>query len=125
MEIEEHKNFIDLAPTIVRRRLVVECIHKKNFDGKKIYDYMVDLSKVMNMTIVTLPVINFVPEYGYSGYMSWKESGMHVYTWNKTNERPNFMSIDIYTCKNFKIEDVINFTKQTFKDNISEITWRE
>ena len=125
MDIKEHKEFIDLAPSIVRRRLVIECIHNQNFNEQKIYDYMVELSKVMNMTIVILPVINNVEEYGFSAYMSWKESGMHVYTWNETEKRPNFMSIDIYTCKNFKIEDVINFTKQTFKDNISEITWRE
>ena len=126
-KITTHENFVDLAPMIVRRRLVVECIHKSNFDEKKIYDYMVELSNVMNMTIVTMPVTNYVKEYGFSAYMSWKESGMHVYTWNKeeNNNRPNFMSIDIYTCKNFNIDDVINFTKNTFRDNITHITWRE
>jgi S-adenosylmethionine/arginine decarboxylase-like enzyme len=123
--MKEYSKFIDLAPPIVRRRLVVECIHKNNFNEQKIYDYMVELSNIMNMTIVTRPVTNYVDEYGYSAYMSWKESGMHVYTWNETSERPNFMSIDIYTCKNFEISDVINFTKNTFKDEITEITWRE
>ena len=43
----------------------------------------------------------------------------------KTSKRPNFMSIDIYTCKNFEIQDVINFTKNMFQDEITEITWRE
>ena len=122
-----HEEFVDLAPNIVRRRLVVECIHKNNFDEKKIYDYMVNLSKIMNMTIVTMPVTNYVQEYGFSAYMSWKESGMHVYTWNndENNGRPNFMSIDIYTCKNFEIKDVIDFTRLTFIDEITDITWRE
>ena len=123
--ITQHSEFIDLAPTIVRRRLVIECIHKNNFNEQKIYDYMVQLSNVMNMTIVTLPTINNVEEYGFSAYMSWKESGMHVYTWNKTDQRPNFMSIDIYTCKDFNVKDVINFTKNIFSNEITEITWRE
>ena len=123
--ITQHSEFIDLAPTIVRRRLVIECIHKNNFNEQKIYDYMVQLSNVMNMTIVTLPTINDVEEYGFSAYMSWKESGMHVYTWNKTDQRPNFMSIDIYTCKDFNVKDVINFTKNIFSNEITEITWRE
>lgn len=125
--VTTHEEFVDLAPNIVRRRLVVECIHKNNFDEKKIYDYMVNLSKVMNMTIVTMPVTNYVQEYGFSAYMSWKESGMHVYTWNndENNDRPNFMSIDIYTCKNFVIKDVIDFTRLTFSDEITDITWRE
>ena len=125
--VTTHEEFVDLAPNIVRRRLVVECIHKNNFDEKKIYDYMVNLSTVMNMTIVTMPVTNYVQEYGFSAYMSWKESGMHVYTWNndQNNDRPNFMSIDIYTCKNFEIKDVIDFTRLTFSDEITDITWRE
>ncbi len=123
--IVELPNFVDLAPTITRRRLVIECIHNQNFDEKKIYDYMVELSNVMDMTIVTMPTTNNVEDYGFSAYMSWKESGMHVYTWNETEERPNFMSIDIYTCKDFSIPDVINFTKNTFRENITMITWRE
>ena len=125
--VTTHEEFVDLAPNIVRRRLVVECIHKNNFDEKKIYDYMVNLSKVMNMTIVIMPVTNYVKEYGFSAYMSWKESGMHVYTWNndQNNNRPNFMSIDIYTCKNFEIKDVIDFTRLTFSEEITDITWRE
>jgi len=125
--VTTHEEFVDLAPNIVRRRLVVECIHKNNFDEQKIYNYMVNLSKVMNMTIVTMPVTNYVEEYGFSAYMSWKESGMHVYTWNndENNDRPNFMSIDIYTCKNFEIKDVIDFTRLTFIDEITDITWRE
>ena len=123
--ITQHSEFIDLAPNIVRRRLVIECIHKNNFNEQKIYDYMVQLSNVMNMTIVLMPTINDVEEYGFSAYMSWKESGMHIYTWNKTDQRPNFMSIDIYTCKDFNVKDVINFTKNIFSNEITEITWRE
>ena len=123
--IKTHSEFIDLAPTIVRRRLIIECIHKNNFDETNIYNYMVELSDIMNMTIVSLPVTNYVEEYGFSAYMSWKESGMHVYTWNERSDRPNFMSIDIYTCKNFEIKDVIEFTKKSFNDEITEITWRE
>ena len=123
--IVELPDFVDLAPTITRRRLVIECIHNQNFDEKKIYDYMIELSNVMDMTIVTMPTTNNVEEYGFSAYMSWKESGMHVYTWNETEERPNFMSIDIYTCKDFSIPDVVEFTKNTFRENITMITWRE
>tara|TARA_B100000886_G_scaffold239360_1_gene167838 strand:+ start:1490 stop:1870 length:381 start_codon:yes stop_codon:yes gene_type:complete len=119
-----HEIFKDLAPSITRRRLVIECIHNQNFDDEKIKNYMIELSNVMNMTIVTMPISNNLEEYGYSAYMSWKESGMHVYTWDETNKRPNFMSIDIYTCKNFSIEDVISFTIKYFNENITEITWR-
>ena len=123
--IKEYSEFIDLAPMIIRRRLVIECIYDKDIDDIKINDYMIELSDIMNMTIVTKPVSNYAEEYGYSAYMCWKESGMHVYTWKKQDSRPNFMSIDIYTCKNFEIKDVIDYTKDKFKNEISEITWKE
>ena len=123
--IKEYSEFIDLAPMIIRRRLVIECIYDKDIDDIKINDYMIELSDIMNMTIVTKPVSNYAEEYGYSAYMCWKESGMHVYTWKKQESRPNFMSIDIYTCKNFEIKDVIDFIKDKFKNEISEITWKE
>ena len=123
--IKEYSNFIDLAPTIIRKRLVVECITKEIIDQQKIKDYMIKLSDVMNMTIVSMPVTNYEKQYGFSAYMCWKESGMHVYTWSKTDQRPNFISIDIYTCKDFNVKDVINFTKNIFSNEITEITWRE
>lgn len=117
--------FIDLAPTIVRRRLVIECLHQNNLDAKSICQYMNDLSTVMNMTMVSPPTTQEDPEYGISAYMCWKESGMHFYSWTANESRPNFMSIDIYTCKNFDIEKVIEFTKKHFENNITHITWRE
>ena len=64
-------------------------------------------------------------KYGLSSYMCWKESGMHIYTWDKILDfsSTSFFSIDIYTCKNFNINDVINFTSTSF--SIKELTWKE
>jgi len=118
-------NFVDLAPTIVRRRLVVECLYQNEITADSICQYMVELSNVMNMTIVAPPTTQYEPAYGFSAYMCWKESGMHVYTWKATESRPNFMSLDIYTCKDFDINLVIEFTKSQFQNNITHLTWRE
>jgi len=118
-------NYVDLAPTIVRRRLVVECLYQNEITADSICQYMVELSNVMNMTIVAPPTTQYEPAYGFSAYMCWKESGMHVYTWKATESRPNFMSLDIYTCKDFDINLVIEFTKKHFQNNITHITWRE
>ena len=117
--------FKDLAPMITRRRLIIEALIDDNITEELIKQYMIDLSQVMNMTIVLMPTTNNVETYGWSAYMSWKESGMHVYTWTQNGNRPSFMSIDIYTCKDFNIKDVIDFTCKSFKEHISQITWRE
>ena len=124
--MKQHETFTDLAPMIIRRRLIIEAIIDHRFINSQILnDYMILLSKTMNMTIVTDPIFNYLEEYGWSAYMSWKESGMHVYSWSETEKRPSFMSIDIYTCKDFDLEEVIEFTKDELKNSISEITWRE
>ena len=120
-----HVPFKDLAPNIVRRRLVIEGITTELLSVERITKYMTELSDVMKMTIVSEPTTNYDEDYGFSAYMCWKESGMHVYTWTKTDDRPCFFSIDIYTCKDFDIKDVINFTTNSFEDVITDLTWRE
>ena len=125
MGIQTHLTFKDLAPMITRRRLVIEGLINNNLTNSIIVDYMNNLSNVMNMTIVTNPKTNYVNEYGWSAYMSWKESGMHVYSWTANSDRPAFISIDIYTCKDFDIQTVLDFTRKRFCKHISKITWRE
>ena len=125
MEAVIHTTFKDLAPMITRKRLVLEGLMKRQFTNPEINKYMIQLSSVMNMTIVTNPVFSYDKDYGTSAYMCWKESGMHVYTWKKNDDRPDFISIDIYTCKDFNIEDVLECTVTTFKDLFLELTWRE
>ena len=95
-QIKTSSNFVDLAPTIIRRRLVIECLYQDNITKNEICQYMNNLSSVMKMTIVTPPTTQSDPAYGISAYMCWKESGMHVYTWTANENRPNFISIDIY-----------------------------
>jgi len=122
--MEQYDEFIDLAPMIIRRRLVIEGILYELPDQNKINEYMIELSYVMNMTIVSSPKFNYEGDYELAAYMCWKEAGMHVYTWKKDETRPNFLSIDIYTWKEFDRTNVIDFTKNTFH-TLQKITWRE
>ena len=117
-----HNQYIDLAPTIIRKRIVIEGISNDKFTKENMKTYMIELSILMNMTIVSEPSFNFDIKYGLSSYMCWKESGMLMYTWEKNENRPNFFSIDIYTCKDFDINNVVNFTYNSFP--IKELTWK-
>ena len=78
-----HDHYIDLAPTIIRRRLVIEGISEETFTEESMKTYMIQLSEIMDMTIVSDPIFNYDEKYGLSSYMCWKESGMHIYTWKK------------------------------------------
>ena len=44
--IKEYPEFIDLAPMIIRRRLVIECIYNGDIDNTRIKDYALKSSNI-------------------------------------------------------------------------------
>ena len=110
----------DLAPDIVRQRMVVEGTLHLTFSPLEMVGYCVEITKVLGMTAVSSPICNHDPAYGLCAYMHWKESGMHIYGWD--NRKPPFFSIDIYTCKDFKEKRVVEFTKGFFGNNLIELS---
>lgn len=109
----------DLAPHIVRKRLIIEGKQAKlpyfgddPLDERSLKDFLIGLSKVTDMTILNGPVFNYADGYGLAGWVNWKESGAHIYAW----EKDRFFSVDIYTCKEFSIDNVLIFVRGFFYD---------
>jgi len=115
--------FKDLAPDICRQRMVLEGTLHNAFKPEDQIRYCKDISKVLRMTPVSDPFVNHAEEYGWCCFMHWKESGMHIYSWD--NRSPKFFSIDIYTCKAFAPMEVVGFTDEFFGDNLIQCAWRE
>ena len=113
----------DLAPDICRQRLVIEGTLHNVFLPEDMTRYCNEITEVLNMTLVTSPVCNHDPHYGWCAYTHWKESGMHIYGWD--NRSPKFFSIDIYTCKEFDPMDAIRYTEEFFGDNLIKLSYRE
>lgn len=116
-------DWIDLAPDIVRQRLIVEGTLHNIFQPEEITEYAKEMSSVLNMELVTSPVLNYEPKYGWCAFVHWKESGMHIYTWD--DRIPKFFSVDIYTCKTFDPMDAIRYTEEFLGDNLIKLTWKE
>ena len=101
----------DLAPQILRQRLVVEGTCDRPIDADQIRDYLNQLATVCDMVTLTQPVTHRSDRYGWAGWVHWETSGAHFYAW----EQPVlFFSIDIYTCKAFDPDRVIDFTARYF-----------
>ena len=113
----------DLAPDICRQRIIVEGILNNPFKAEDMTRYCSEITSVLDMTAVTAPSCNYDPMYGWCAYMHWKESGLHVYAWD--DRKPPFFSIDIYTCKEFDPQHVINYTREFFGDNLIDLSWKE
>lgn len=110
----------DLAPMIYRQRLVIEGCPAQAITDDHIKDYLVKLSGQLKMETLIDPVTHRSDKYGWAGWIHWESSGAHFYAW----EQPLlFFSVDIYTCKAFKPEVAIEFTRDYFQTN--ELEFKE
>lgn len=101
----------DLAPEIVRQRLVIEGIPARPVDDASIRRYLSALSREVDMVQLLEPVTHRSDLYGWAGWIHWETSGAHFYAW----EQPRlFFSVDMYTCKAFDVDTAVAFTRDFF-----------
>ena len=101
----------ELAPEILRQRLVIEGIPARPVDDEQIRRYLSALSREVDMVQLLEPVTHRSDLYGWAGWIHWETSGAHFYAW----EQPRlFFSVDIYTCKAFSADAAVAFTQEYF-----------
>lgn len=110
----------NLAPSLIRQRLIIEGTTEKIIEPEQIKVYLLELAEVTEMEVLLEPVTNSAHEMGYSGWVHWKTSGAHFYSYNT---EPPLFTVDIYTCKPFSVKKVVDFTKKYFK--VIELVWKE
>ncbi|MBI2148167.1 S-adenosylmethionine decarboxylase [Candidatus Woesearchaeota archaeon] len=110
----------NLAPSLVRQRIIIECTTTKIVEPYQIKDYLLKLAKITKMEVLSEPFAYTAHEMGYGGWIHWKSSGSHVYSYPTT---PPLFTVDIYTCKPFSPEKAVEFTKKYFK--ALQIVWKE
>ncbi len=101
----------DLAPEILRQRLVIEGVPSRPVDDAQIRAYLSALSREVAMVELLEPVTHRSDRYGWAGWIHWETSGAHFYAW----EQPRlFFSVDIYTCAPFDPDLAVAFTADFF-----------
>lgn len=104
-------DYQDLAPQVLRQRLVVEGYPASAISDNDIRDYLCRLSDLIGMKTLIDPVTHCSDLYGWAGWIHWETSGAHFYAW----EQPLlFFSVDIYSCKAFEVSKACEFTRQYF-----------
>lgn len=102
----------NLAPEIYRQRAVIEGFPKKPLTAHDVEKYLSGLSNALDMLTLAEPVTHRSPKFGEAGWIHWESSGAHFYAWDQPRL---FFSVDIYTCKPFRIKKAIDYTKDFFK----------
>ncbi len=110
----------NLAPNLVRQRVILEGTTNKIVEPEQIKIYLDELAKVTGMEKLSGPYAYSAHEMGYGGWIHWKSSGAAFYSYPTT---PALFTVDCYTCKPFSAEAAAQFTEEFF--NAIELVWKE
>ena len=110
----------NLAPNLIRQRVIIEGTTKEIVKPEQIKDYLLKSAEITKMEVLSGPFAYSAHEMGYGGWIHWKSSGSHFYSY-PTN--PALFTVDTYTCKPFNIEELVEYTKKYF--NAIEIVYKE
>ncbi|MFH1192381.1 MAG: S-adenosylmethionine decarboxylase [bacterium] len=104
----------NLAPNILRQRLLIEGFHEIDADKNIIENYFKKITESLNLRMYGAPII-FLPgvegrneNQGYDAFVPLIDSGVSVYVWSNTK----FLSLIIYTCKSFDEKKAVKITKE-------------
>jgi len=108
----------DLAPDIVRQRLLIEGYWMRpDVDAGTIRDYLLALAAHLDLRTYGEPVVyspgagSGRPEnMGFDAFVPLIDSGIAGYFW----VGPRFLSVVIYTCKEFDADAAVTFTREFF-----------
>lgn len=106
----------NIAPKIIRQRLLIEANYSIDVDKNKVSTYLLELANNLNLKTYGDPIIHSPNgegkeiNQGYDAFIPLIDSGISLYIWS--NEK--FMSCVIYTCKEFSEEKAVSFTNEFF-----------
>jgi len=116
----------NLAPDIIRQRLLIEGFYTINVDEKAIGDYFRKITDSLKLRTYGEPTIFSTGKtgkeinQGYDAFVPLIDSGISVYIWANAK----FFSVIIYTCKDFDESVAKEVTKQFFgSENIEFLSF--
>ena len=109
----------NLAPDIQRQRLLIEGFYNIDAGKEDIEEYFKKITNDLKLRMYGDPII-FSPggdgkeeNQGYDAFVPLIDSGISVYVWSNKK----FISLIIYTCKNFDENKAIDITREFWKIN--------
>jgi hypothetical protein len=107
----------NIAPDIIRQRLLIEGYYEIPVDETTIREYFRAITQALELRAYGAPTI-FAPatgmgraeNMGYDAFVPLIDSGISLYVWTATQ----FFSTIIYTCKAFDEQQALATTRQFF-----------
>src|SRR4051794_32326304 len=112
----------DLAPDIVRQRLLLEGHFSVDVDEATIRRFLSELPSSLNLrsygeaTVFAPTGVGRDANEGYDAFVPLIDSGISLYVWSV----PRFLSLIVFTCKAFDEPAAVGFTRDFFAMSDSE-----
>lgn len=117
------KRWDDLAPHIIRQRLIIEATTPELVGPEALREYLLLLASTTRMQVLSGPYVYSAHELGWGAFIHWRTSGANAYSYPEQDKHPALLTIDTYTCKPFSVNKAVNVTRDYF--NPIKLVYRE
>src|SRR5688572_12784419 len=106
----------DLAPDIVRQRLLIEGLYSRDVDQPAVEAYLIDVAAHLGLRSYGRPIVHAPggegsPEnQGFDAFIPLIDSGISLYVWSQKR----FFATVLFTCKRFDVNAALRFTRDFF-----------
>jgi S-adenosylmethionine/arginine decarboxylase-like enzyme len=107
----------NLAPDIVRQRLLIEGHYDRELDAQGVADYLQGLAAALSLRSYAAPVVH-APQgdgrpanAGYDAFLPLIDSGISLYVWTEAH----FFAVVLFTCKLFDVDTALAYTREQLR----------
>jgi S-adenosylmethionine decarboxylase len=106
----------DLAPDIVRQRLLIEGLYTKAIDRAEVEAYLINVAAHLGLRTYGQPIVHApggegsADNQGFDAFIPLIDSGISLYVWSQKR----FFATVLFTCKRFDVNEALRFTREFF-----------
>jgi S-adenosylmethionine/arginine decarboxylase-like enzyme len=106
----------DLAPDIVRQRLLIEGCYTADIDSHSVEQYLLGVAAHLDLRTYGRPVVHAPggagkqDNEGFDAFIPLIDSGISLYVWS----RKRFFAVVLFTCKGFDTGRALQYTREYF-----------
>jgi hypothetical protein len=107
----------DLAPDIIRQRLLIEGLYDRDITRDDVERYLFDVAAHLRLRTYGTPIVHAPggagkdENEGFDAFIPLIDSGISLYVWS----RRRFFAVVLFTCKEFGRQDALDFTRRFFR----------
>jgi hypothetical protein len=105
----------NLADEIKRCRSATEVlVPNRTLTGAEVKDFLYALSKEIGMSVIDIPEPTDASGWGLGGWMHIEQSGVEFMEYHRTEGRQDLITVDAYSCMEYDVEKMAEFTARYF-----------